>query len=116
MRSILIGFMLIVFTGCSSAEDISGIWYIIDSEETYDKTQYIEIFQDDTAYLTYSEFEAKGNIEIDEYGWIFHSNIGDYNLAIARSSNELRNGSLAVDLANEFEDILIGFFVRIEEE
>ena len=115
MRSILAGLIFVIFTGCLSAEDITGKWYLINGKESYDDSQYIEIFENNTAHLRYSEFIAEGSIETVEYGWIFHSDIGDYMLAFVRSIDEFENGSLGIDLINEFEDILIGYFKKVED-
>ncbi len=116
MRSMLIGFLLIVFTGCFSAEDISGKWYLIDSEETYDKTHYIIIDNDNEGLFYYQGLIAEGQIESFNNGWIFNSNQGDFKLAMTRSLDEFENGALSISQINEYGDILLGYFKKIDEE
>lgn len=49
-----------------------------------------------------------------KYGWVFHSDRGDYEISIVESMYEFRNGALGISIVNDFEDIPLGFFKRIE--
>lgn len=114
-RSILVLLLALFAISCTNAHELTGTWAFIDGEESVNQTDYIKIDAEGNARFEYEGVMATGKLEKVKHGWVFHSDKGDYKIDVARSSNEFRNGSIGVFLINDFEDIMLGFFKRIEE-
>lgn len=114
MKRIIVLLFAILLISCTSAHELTGTWAFIDGEESLSQTDYIKIDAEGNARFEYQGVTATGNLEKMKYGWVFHSDRGDYEISIVESMYEFRNGALGISIVNDFEDIPLGFFKRIE--
>jgi hypothetical protein len=114
-RLIFVLLLVLLAVSCTSAHELTGTWAFIDGEESVDKTDYIKIDNEGYTRFEYQGEMATGKLEKVKHGWVFHSDRGDYKISILESLYEFENGSLGVSIINEYEDIQLGYFKRIEE-
>lgn len=113
-RSILVLLLVLFAISCTNAHELTGTWAFIDGEESVNQTDYIKIDAEGNAWFEYQGIMATGKLEKVKHGWVFHSDRGDYKISILESLYDFENGALGVSIINEYGDIQLGYFKRIE--